>query len=147
MSATYISAELRRLVVARANGLCEYCLIAEADTFFGCAVDHIISEKHGGPTEKDNLAYACVFCNQAKGSDVGSIHWETGAFIRFFNPRIDRWGEHFVLSGIVIQPLTVIGRVTSQILEFNRADRLLERQALNEIARYPTEAALNRIKA
>src|SRR5262249_7484988 len=36
MSVTYISAELRRLVVARAEGLCEYCLIAEEDTFFGC---------------------------------------------------------------------------------------------------------------
>lgn len=29
MSVTYVSAELRRLVVARAEGLCEYCLIAE----------------------------------------------------------------------------------------------------------------------
>jgi 5-methylcytosine-specific restriction endonuclease McrA len=71
MSLTYISAELQRLVVSRADGICEYCLIAEEDTFYGCAIDHIISEKHGGPTHEDNLALACVFCNQAKGSDVG----------------------------------------------------------------------------
>ncbi len=45
------------------NVLCEYCLIHEDDTFFGCEVDHIISQKHGGPTEPENLAYACLPCN------------------------------------------------------------------------------------
>lgn len=67
MSISYVSVEMRRLVMARAESLCDYCLIAEADTGFGCEVDHIISEKHGGPTDADNLAFACVFCNQAKG--------------------------------------------------------------------------------
>ena len=55
MSQTYISAELRRLAVVRADGLCEYCLIHEDDTFFGCEIDHIISEKHGGLTVAENL--------------------------------------------------------------------------------------------
>jgi hypothetical protein len=50
MSVTYVSIELRRLVAARAKHICEYCRIAEADTFLGCAVDHIVSEKHGGDT-------------------------------------------------------------------------------------------------
>jgi hypothetical protein len=45
---SYVSAELRRLVANRANHKCEYCLIHEEDTFFGCEVDHIISLKHGG---------------------------------------------------------------------------------------------------
>jgi len=76
MSVTYIPAELRRFVVARAEGICEYCLIAEVDTFYGCEADHILSEKHGGATDAENLAMACVFCNQAKGSDIGSIDWE-----------------------------------------------------------------------
>ena len=70
---SYVSAELRRLVANRADHLCEYCLIHEDHTYFGCQMDHIISEKHGGPTEVDNLAYACVFCNRAKGSDIGSM--------------------------------------------------------------------------
>lgn len=55
MSITYVSAELRRLVVARAEGVCEYCLIAEEDTFYGCQIDHIISEKHGGPTQIEGV--------------------------------------------------------------------------------------------
>lgn len=54
MSVTHIAADLRRLVVARAEGLCEYCLISEDDTFYGCEADHIISEKHGGSTDAEN---------------------------------------------------------------------------------------------
>jgi hypothetical protein len=139
-----ISLELRRQVAERANFLCEYCLIAEDDTFFGCEVEHIISLKHGGSSNLDNLAYACVFCNRHKGTDIGSIS-ETGQFSRFFNPRTDRWADHFQLAGITIQPVTIIGEVTARILQMNRADQLLERQALNSISRYPGVSALVQI--
>jgi hypothetical protein len=146
MSVTYVSAELRRLVVARAETLCEYCLIAEDDTFYGCAVDHIISEKHGGPTQEDNLAYACALCNQAKGSDIGSVHWESGQFVRFFNPRTDRWADHFVLAENQILGITTFGAITARILGFNTGERLLERQTLQVMKRYPSAAAANRIR-
>ncbi|HZV04578.1 MAG TPA: HNH endonuclease signature motif containing protein [Gemmataceae bacterium] len=146
MSITYISAGLRRLVETRAEGICEYCLIAEEDTFYGCAVDHIISEKHGGPTNEDNLALACVFCNQAKGSDIGSIHWESGEFVRFFNPRSDRWSDHFKLASSRIEGITAIGAVTARILGFNDTERLLERQTLQAIARYPNPTAFRRMQ-
>lgn len=33
MSVSYINAELRRFVLARSKRLCEYCLLAEEDTF------------------------------------------------------------------------------------------------------------------
>jgi hypothetical protein len=140
MSTTYINAELRRLVTARSGYICEYCLIAEDDTFFGCAVDHIISERHSGPTERGNLAFACVFCNQAKGSDIGPINWDSKTFVRFFNPRTDRWSEHFTLSGARIEPLTPIGSVTARILGFNTVERILERQTLMDEERYPSAA-------
>jgi hypothetical protein len=151
MSVTHISADLRRQVIARANNLCEYCLIHEDDTFFGCEIDHVISEKHGGPTAADNLAYACLFCNRNKGSDVGSIvlPLSSGVFSRFFNPRIDEWLEHFALDevdGVTIKPLTQIGEVTARILVFNSSERLLERQALRDVARYPSNAALRRME-
>jgi hypothetical protein len=146
MSVTYIPVELRRLVVARAEGVCEYCLIAEDDTYYGCEADHIISEKHGGSTDADNLAYACVCCNQAKGSDVGSVHWETNSFIRFFNPRLDAWGHHFTVVGSTIEGLTPIGVVTARILAFNSVERMLERTTLQDMRRYPTEAALRRMR-
>ena len=138
----YISENVRRLVAARAEYLCEYCLVHEDDTFFGCEVDHVISVKHGGPTEADNLAYACAFCNRQKGSDIGSILWRIGEFIRFFTPRVDRWADHFRLDGATIEPLTGIGEVTARILGFNNSDRILERQALIAMGRYPTASAL-----
>ena len=130
MSVTHVSAELRRLVVTRADGLCEYCLIAEEDTFYGCQVDHIISEKHGGPTQGDNLSYACVFCNQAKGSDVGSIHWQSGAFLRFFNPRIDRWADHFELRENCVFGMTPVGRATVRLLNMNAPRRVDLRRSI-----------------
>ena len=47
---SYVPAALRRLVAGRAGDVCEYCLIDQDDTYFGCEVEHIISEKHGGFT-------------------------------------------------------------------------------------------------
>jgi hypothetical protein len=145
MSVTHIPADVRRLVVARADGICEYCLIAEDDTFYGCQADHIISEKHGGLTNAENLAMACVFCNQAKGSDVGSIDWASNTFVRFFNPRTDGWADHFALVGARVEGTTPIGVVTARILGFNTADRVLERGVLQSSGRYPSAAALRRM--
>ena len=129
------------MVVNRADRLCEYCLIHEDDTFFGCEVDHIISLKHNGLTHEDNLAYACAFCNRHKGTDIGSIFMETGEFVRFFNPRQDKWSKHFRLEGSLITPITDIGTVTATILRFNTGERILEREMLIDINRYPTEPA------
>ena len=136
----WINTELRQTIADRAKQLCEYCLIAEADTFYGCEVDHIISLKHGGPTEPDNLAYACAFCNRAKGSDIGSIA-TSGELTRFFNPRTDRWSKHFRLEGTTIQTLTPIGEVTARILGFNDSARLHEREELIRFGKYRCDAA------
>ena len=138
--ARWISAELRQTIADRANHLCEYCLIAEADSFYGCQVDHIISLKHGGSSDVDNLAFACALCNRAKGSDVGSIA-KSGDFIRFFNPRTDRWLDHFRLKGARIHPLTPIGEVTVRIFGFNDSARLHERREMIRFGTYPSDAA------
>lgn len=150
MSVTYIWAELRQLVIDRAEGLCEYCLIHEEDTYLGCQVDHIISEKHRGPTTADNLAYACVYCNRNKGSDIGSVtSIEDATFYRFFNPRIDLWYEHFSLDldGAYLLPISNIGRVTERILGFNQTERVIERQLLLNDGRYPTPSAAKRMQS
>src|SRR5215471_18776418 len=145
-NSSYVSSELRSLVATRADHLCEYCLIHEDDTFLGCTIDHIISLKHGGPTEAENLAYCCPFCNRHKGSDLGSLSKATGEFVRFFNPRIDRWSACFVLRGDIIHPLTDSGEATGTILKFNDAERVLERETLRRVGRYPTSAALKRMR-
>jgi len=141
----YITKELKQLVSKRADFLCEYCLIFEEDSG-GCQFDHVISVKYGGETTAENLAYACLYCNLNKGTDLGSIIWRTGDLVRFFNPRREKWSEHFCLEGAMIQRLTDIGEVTARILQFNSSDRLLERQLLIEVNRYPSPDAFKRMK-
>jgi hypothetical protein len=133
----HISDELRLLVASRAGNLCEYCLIHEDDTFFGCEVDHIVSLKHGGSTEADNLAFSCLICNRRKGTDLGSIIEPGGGIIRFFNPRRDSWKEHFQLDGVLIRPLSEIGKATANIFGFNNPERIIERETLIAVGRYP----------
>jgi hypothetical protein len=144
---SYVPANLRRKVVERAERLCEYCLIHEDDTFLGCEVEHIISEKHKGLTVESNLALACVFCNRAKGSDIASISPTTRSITRLYNPRSDIWSEHFRLENLHIVGLTAIGEATVELLDLNHPDRILERETLSAVERYPTEAARRRIAA
>ena len=141
----WISAELRQTIADRANHLSEYCLVGEADTFYGCEVDHIISLKHRGSSDPENLAYACALCNRAKGSDVGSIS-VSGEFTSFFNPRTDRWSEQFRLEGSLIQPLTTIGEVPARILGFNDSARLHQREEMIRFDKYPGETAASTIR-
>jgi hypothetical protein len=53
---SYVSAALRRLDAERADYLRAYCLIHEDDTHVDREVGHLISQKHGGPTDAANLA-------------------------------------------------------------------------------------------
>src|SRR5688500_12214845 len=119
-----IGNEVRDLVASRANQRCEYCLIREDDTFLGCEIDHIISLKHGGADDTSNLAFAGVLCNRHKGSDIASIFPPTGELVRLFNPRQDRWSDHFRIDGARILPLTKLGEVTARILRFNFSERI-----------------------
>lgn len=132
----YISENLRAEVELLANGFCEYCRIAIEDTYFGGEIDHIISIKHRGLTESENLALACQPCNRSKGSDLGSISEISKTLVRFFNPRTDDWNEHFrVNSNGELEPLTEIGEVTTFIFGLNEPRRITERLGLIEIGR------------
>ena len=129
---TYIPAVLRRLVEERANYRCEYCLLPAGVAFFSHEVDHVIAEKHGGATEANNLAFACWRCNRYKGTDLDSFDPQTGAFSFLFNPRTQRWNEHFRIEGNTIVGLTLEGRTTVSLFQLNNSDRLAERQRLTE---------------
>jgi len=133
----YISEYLRLEVATRAQFKCEYCLVQEEDMFFTYQVDHIISIKHGGSNEIDNLAYACSACNQSKGTDLGTYLPGSNRLIRLFNPRRDRWSAHFAISDGEISPKTKIGEATVKILGLNHPDRIMLRQALIAAGRYP----------
>ena len=137
-----ITPEKRQIVAIRANFVCEYCLIAEEDAYYKFQVEHIISRKHGGSSELDNLALACVFCNRHKGSDIASFIPGTVDLVRLYDPRNDRWHEHFRVDGAIIVGLTDVGEATIRILQMNHDDRIIERQVLSIRGRYPSKAAL-----
>ena len=121
MSTTYISVELRKRVTERADNTCEYCLIP---VLFGLAtpyhIDHIISEKHGGPTSIDNLALSCPTCNFYKGSDIASYLSGSDILVRLFHPRKDRWSDHFTLENSgELSAKSDIATITIRMLHLN----------------------------
>ena len=127
--ATYIPETMRRTVIARARGCCEYCAKPQV-SFYPHEVDHVIAQKHGGKTSLDNLAFACFECNRYKGSDVASFDPHTGQLVALFNPRTQSWSEHFRYDHGAISALTAEGRVTVALLQLNDSTRIQERIAL-----------------
>ena len=130
MSTDYIPVSLRRLIIERASNQCEYCHISGEAVFAPHQVDHIIAQKHGVQTADHNLALSCTLCNKHKGSDLTSIDPQTGKVVLLFNPRQDEWSDHFSLIGGRIIGLTMTGRATAPLLQFNRPDRMDERNIL-----------------
>lgn len=119
------------------NQQCEYCLLNEQYSVFNHEIDHIIPEKHRGDTIEENLCYACLDCNRNKGNDFASFDPETGKVALFYHPRQDQWTDHFSLDNGHIIPITAKGRVTEFILKLNAPKRLLNRQRLYRLKRYP----------
>ncbi|MGA3325628.1 MAG: HNH endonuclease [Terriglobia bacterium] len=137
--ASDINEKLRAEIAQRAGWRCEYCLIHREDSGFPHEVDHIVSRKHGGSSTSNNLAYACVICNRYKGSDVASTEPGTGEIIRLFDPRRDRWADHFRIDGALIEPITIVGLTTARLLRLNAPERILERRLLQSQDRYPRQ--------
>jgi hypothetical protein len=105
--------------------------------FFPHEVDHVIAEKHGGTTVEANLAFTYWRCNRHKGTDLASIDPDTGAVCRLFDPRAQRWRDHFALREGVIVGLTPEGRATARLLQLNTDERVRERQRLLSLGHDP----------
>ena len=127
-----ISRKTRQAVRIRAIERCEYCCLPEAFSFHPFQVDHVVSVKHDGTDDINNLAWACPNCNNAKGSDLGSYDKETGILTPFYNPRTQIWDDHFELSEGLIIGKTPEGRVTVHILLMNHPERVEVRKILIE---------------
>ena len=131
------SNKIKLQVAQRAQFRCEYCLLSEAISFYSFHIDHIRSLKHGGTSLLQNLAYCCPDCNHFKGSDVGSFSDFEDQLVRFFNPRKDKWEEHFELDNGSIFGKTPIGIATERIFKFNNTDRIIFRRQLTVLSQYP----------
>ena len=127
--ASTIPESIRRAVIDRAKGRCEYCGKPQV-TFFVHEIDHVVAQKHRGATTLDNLAFACFECNRYKGSDIASLDPQTDHLIPLYHPRTQAWADHFLYNHGKIIPLTPEGRVTVFLLRLNDPTRVQERVAL-----------------
>jgi hypothetical protein len=122
-----ITAELRAAVINRAKKRCEYCGIPDTAVLFAHEVDHIIAEQNRGKTTLENLALACFHCNRHKGPNIATIEPSSQEIVRLFNPRIDRWTDHFQMREAEIVGISPIGRGTAMLLQFNSSQRIQAR--------------------
>ena len=121
MSKTPVPVALRRRVAAQAQHRCGYCLTPEELTGAAMEVEHIIPEALDGQTVEENLWLGCRRCNGCKGQRTHAADSLTGELAPLFNPRTQRWEDHFTWShdGTHIIGHTPIGRAIVQALRMN----------------------------
>src|SRR2546428_8069500 len=107
-----IPLRVRKQVVERARGRCEYCGLSQAGQEATFHVDHVVPVTADGPTVFDNLALACVSCSLRKGASQTAFDPQTHVDAPLFNPRRDVWLTHFRWEDIRIVGLTPSGRAT-----------------------------------
>jgi hypothetical protein len=130
-------AETVRLVEARAGTRCKYCRMHQALQGATFHVEHIIPTSQGGPSELDNLAWACPGCNLRKADRILVSDPDSLVRVPLFHPRRDSWSEHFRWQGYQVVGLTPVGRATVWALDLNHARRLLIRQAEQSFGLFP----------
>ena len=104
-------------------------------------MDHVVPAVEGGRENLENLALACFHCNRRKSNNQTGNDPETSMMVSLFNPRLQRWSEHFTWSadGLLVIPQTATGRTTVALLQLNR-ERIVEiRRADVEVQRHPPE--------
>ncbi len=139
-----ISDATKRAIRERANYLCEYCHSQERLSANRFTFDHIIPRSLGGSDDINNLALACRRCNERRYNFVAGIDLETQAIVPIYNPRQQRWEEHFIWieNGAVLQGITAIGRATCVRLDLNDT-RYPENDSIRETRRFWIQAGLH----
>ena len=130
-----IGAEVKRLVIKRATGRCEYCHIEQKWFDFSFHIEHIVATQHRGDDSSENLALSCNKCNSFKGPNLSAFDPETWEKVDLFHPRIDEWDEHFAIIGFEVIGVSKIGRATVRLLNMNSEKRLELRRLLLELGK------------
>ena len=117
-------------VLQRAGNRCEYCRLPQLYSGLRFHIEHIIARQHGGSDDSENLALACPECNYHKGTNLAGIDPDTGQLIPLFNPRKEKWQDHFSQVEATVVGKTPTGRTTAWLLEMNSGNRLALRKSL-----------------
>lgn len=116
-------------VASRANHQCEYCRAPEALFNFPFEVEHIFPTSLMGADSEANLALACRSCNLGKSDFLDGLDEVTGSMESLFNPRRDRWSDHFELDidRGEIRGISSTGRATVARLRMNEPVQIMAR--------------------
>lgn len=131
---------LRQWVRERAEGRCEYCRMSQALQGATFHIGHIIPMSKGGASADENLALACPSCNLGKADATDAVDPDTGQHASLFNPRQDRWKEHFRIDGVRIVGMSPAGRATVWRLQMNAPRRSQIREAERLLGWWPPGA-------
>ena len=136
-----VSAVLRRLVIERARGCCEYCLSQASFSTQPFSVEHILPRDKGGLTESENLALSCQGCNNHKYNKTEGIDAVTRQIVSLYHPRQQAWSEHFAWNDdySLIIGITPTGRATVETLHVNRAGIVNLRRVLYAVRQHPPD--------
>ena len=116
------SEAVRIAVAQRAEGRCEYCHLPVQGQVARFPIDHVLPRTAGGSTDLSNLALACPHCNARKWCRTHYEDPASGNAVPLFNPRTQRWDEHFAWSDVDPTELTAktpCARATTALLEMN----------------------------
>lgn len=133
----HVPARLRRLVIRRAGGRCEYCGLSQKGQEATFHVDHVIPRSSGGETVAENLALACVSCSLRKAARQTAVDPQSGKSVALYNPRRDTWREHFWWDDVYLVGLTATGRAMVEALNMNRILILAIRREEAAVGRHP----------
>ena len=141
MASSRVPSSLRQTVASRARGHCEYFRAPDSFASDLFESEHILPRSLDGPTELDNLAWACGGCNLFKSNKTAAIDPDSGRVARFFHPRSDAWDEHFEWSDDFTKIIgkTAAARATVAALRMNRPSLINLRMALLAIGKHPPD--------
>ncbi|HEY1375295.1 MAG TPA: HNH endonuclease [Gemmataceae bacterium] len=125
-----MAASRRKQIRDRAGDRCEYCHLPQSCTTLPHEVDHIRARKHRGRNTLQNYCWACAYCNSFKGSNAAGYDPDSDELVRLYNPRSDRWDDHFAWRGPKLVGKTPIARATIDVLRINQPDRVEHRRLL-----------------
>jgi HNH endonuclease len=132
-----LSSAMKRQVETWAASRCEYCGMHQALQGGRFHVEHIRPTMQGGSSELDNLALACPGCSLRKADRTSAHDSELSQIVPLFNPRVDKWNEHFTYIGYEIIGQTPVGRATVALLDMNHPRRIQIRKAEELFNLYP----------
>jgi hypothetical protein len=115
-------------VRSQARHRCGYCQSPQHLVMARLEIEHILPLARGGSDDESNLWLACPICNSHKSDKAQAVDPETGTIVPLFNPRAQRWSEHFrwAEDGLRIIGRTPIGRATVVALHLSDAVDALE---------------------